>query len=272
VDHVQFRMRVFLAALFGVMVLGTVGFMQAEGLSLVDALYFCIVTIATVGYGDIHPMTQVGKLLAVALIITGVGTFLGVVANATEVLLNKREGKVRVQKLNMVIGVFFSEIGIRLLSRFYEVDPHLEFIKESLLVRQGWTDRDFQELKSRLQTYRYEVDAQKMPLEDLRKILQQKGSFLLRLWENPNLLEHESFTEVLRAVFHLREELLSRGDLTDLPETDRAHLAGDVKRAYALLANQWVDYMKHLKAYYPYLFSLAMRTNPFDPAASAVVT
>jgi hypothetical protein len=41
---------------------------------------------------------------------------------------------------------------------------------------------------------------------------------------------------------------------------------------HSLLISQWVDYMKHLKKNYPYLFSLAIRINPFIPDASAVVT
>jgi len=49
------------------------------------------------------------------------------------------------------------------------------------------------------------------------------------------------------------------------------HLAHDVARAYSFLVREWLAYMKHLKDNYPYLFSLAIRTNPFDPQASAVV-
>jgi hypothetical protein len=67
------------------------------------------------------------------------------------------------------------------------------------------------------------------------------------------------------------EELTSRKTLTDLPETDLQHLAGDIKRAYIRLVREWLDYMKYLKNNYPYLFSLAMRTNPFDQKASPVV-
>jgi hypothetical protein len=89
--------------------------------------------------------------------------------------------------------------------------------------------------------------------------------------ENPVLLEHESFTELLRAVFHLTEELAVREDLQKLPHTDYAHLAGDITRSYVLLVHEWLDYMKHLKDNYPYLFSLAMRTNPFDQNASVIV-
>lgn len=72
-DPVTYRLRVFLVVLFAVLVLGTLGFMITEDLSAVDAFYFTIVTIATVGYGDIHPDTQTGQILALAMIITGVG-------------------------------------------------------------------------------------------------------------------------------------------------------------------------------------------------------
>jgi hypothetical protein len=93
----------------------------------------------------------------------------------------------------------------------------------------------------------------------------------VRLLENPTLLEHESFTDLLRAVFHLAEELAYREDLSQSPGTDRAHLEGDINRAYHLLVHQWLDYMEYLKMNYPYLFSLAMRTNPFDRQASPIV-
>ncbi len=97
-DTLRFRLRVFILLLFIIIIVGTFGFMFIESLSPADALYFSIVTITTVGYGDIHPATQAGKILAVVLIITGVATFLGVVANATEILLSKREKKIREQK------------------------------------------------------------------------------------------------------------------------------------------------------------------------------
>jgi len=46
---------------------------------------------------------------------------------------------------------------------------------------------------------------------------------------------------------------------------------GTSQRVYGLLVPEWLAYMKHLKKNYPYLFSLAMRTNPFDADASVVV-
>ena len=65
---------------------------------------------------------------------------------------------------------------------------------------------------------------------------------------------------------------LSDGDIERLAaESDYTHLAGDMKRVFTLLVYEWLAYMKHLKDNYPYLFSLAMRTNPFDETASPVV-
>jgi hypothetical protein len=72
-------------------------------------------------------------------------------------------------------------------------------------------------------------------------------------------------------VVHLRDELLSRDSLSDLPESDMAHLANDVVRIYRLLTLQWINYLQYLKGAYPFLFSLALRTNPFVEKPSAIV-
>jgi hypothetical protein len=258
--------------LLGVMALGTVGFMVAEDLSLEDAFYFSIVTITTVGYGDIHPASAAGKWLTIILIVTGVGTFLGVVASATEMMLNKREKEIRLQKLQMVIGAFFSEVGTKLLELFSEFDPDLDKIREHLTVKAAWKEEDFLRVHRVLENHEYGVDGQKIDLGGLRSFLLKKRDFLLRLLENPTLLEHESFTELLRAVFHLTEELAYRTDVVQLVDTDRTHLVGDTKRAYGLLVGQWLGYMEYLKVHYPYLYSLAVRTNPFNRESSPVVT
>ncbi len=270
-EALKSRLRIFLVVLLVVVVLGIFGLMIIEDLSLADAFYFTIVTVATVGYGDIHPATLGGKILAVALIITGVGTFLGVVANATEMMLNRREKKARIQKQNMVNGLFFSEIGNRLLTYFVGLDPQAAGLRKKLVVTNDWSAADFLKVSQLLKNHKYDIDIKKIPLEELNTFFAGKVDLLLRLLENPALLERESFTETIRAVFHFRDELLLRHDISQLPESDKKHLAGDMKRAYILLAHQWLDYMRHLKDNYPYLFSLAMRTNPFDPNASPIV-
>jgi len=186
-------------------------------------------------------------------------------------VLSMREKRTRLEKLNMVIGAFFSEVGTRLVACFSDFDPKLDRIRKELVVTNDWSEQEFSSVSKRLKNYDYGVEIQKVELEDLANFLTEKRDFLLRLLENPTLLEHESFTELLRSVFHLTEELANREALTQLPDTDYQHLAGDIKRAYVLLVHQWLDYMKHLKDNYPYLFSLAMRANPFDRDASPIV-
>ncbi|MCZ7357441.1 MAG: hypothetical protein O8C66_08095 [Candidatus Methanoperedens sp.] len=186
-------------------------------------------------------------------------------------LLIMRSRKEKLEKLNMVIGTFFSEAGTKLLSLFSDADPNLEKIRNRLIVNNGWSDEEFSRVHVELKRYNYTVDIKKMDFTQLGEFLTNQRDFLLRLLENPSLLEHTAFTELLRAVFHLTEELDSRDELINLPESDYAHLAGDIQRAYTLLVSQWLDYMNYLRKNYPYLFSLAMRKNPFDHDASPIV-
>src|SRR5581483_3257036 len=66
----EFRALLFLETLL--LLSGTVFYMLVEKWDWLDALYFCVVTLATVGYGDLHPTTPLGKLFAIPYIIFGV--------------------------------------------------------------------------------------------------------------------------------------------------------------------------------------------------------
>ena len=186
-------------------------------------------------------------------------------------LLSVREKRSLLNKLNMVIGAFFSEVGTQLLKSFSDFASHEDQIKKDLFENNDWSNKTFSNINKHLKGYDYRVESQNGDLEGLKNFLLEKRDFLLGLLENPNLLEHESFTELLWAVFHLTEELAFRPGLKQLPETDYGHLSGDIKRAYVLLISEWLAYMKHLRDNYPYLFSLAARMNPFNPHASPIV-
>lgn len=253
------------------MIFGTIGFVMIENKSVVEAAYFVIVTVATVGYGDIHPATQLGRVFTIILIVTGVGTFLGVIANLTELALARREAESLMKKLNMVIGVFFSEVGLRLMALFAQGDREVDDIRSHLVVTANWTDQHFKAAINDLKRYDYTIEMDLVDLPGLKDFLCDERDFLVRLLENPVLLEHQAFTDLLRAVFHVMEELAYRDNMEAVPAKDRAHLANDLKRAYGLLVFQWLDYMKYLKANYPFLFHLAMRTNPFDRSATITV-
>jgi voltage-gated potassium channel Kch len=68
---------ILLTLAISVVFAGTVVFHILEKWSWVDSLYFTVITLATVGYGDLTPTTQLGKLVTVLFVIIGVGIFLG---------------------------------------------------------------------------------------------------------------------------------------------------------------------------------------------------
>jgi len=188
-----------------------------------------------------------------------------------ERILTRREKQAILYKLNMVIGAFFSEVGNRLLADLFQHFDNKAEIAKNLNISANWTVKDFKQADAYANNLKIEFDIRKMDLNKLKAYLSGKRLYLLTLLENPNLLEHDRFTDLLWATTHLDEELEARPSLDDIPDSDIAHLSGDVERMYDNLASEWLDYVQHLKANYPFLFSLILRTHPFQENPSAVV-
>ncbi|MGD9383364.1 MAG: potassium channel protein [Desulfobacterales bacterium] len=129
----QFILHFFLFACL--LVLGAAGYMVIEGWSFMDALYMTVITLATVGYGEVHEISPEGRLFTVILIFLGVGFFLYVVGNVIQFLV---EGRIRhvlgrrildkqISKLkNHFIVCGYGRMG-RALCR-YLIQKHLDFI------------------------------------------------------------------------------------------------------------------------------------------------
>jgi hypothetical protein len=179
-------------------------------------------------------------------------------------LLAARERQELLHKMNMVIGAFFSQTGSELIARLSEFDADTDEDREHMVFRASWTARDFDRHRNVVTGEHHPMDLAQGDLAALRDDLAAQRDFVLGLLQNGNLLEHASFTDMLWAVSHLSEELSARPDLSHLPEADRAHLRLDMARAYGRLLGEWLLYAHHLKEHYPYLFSFAVRTNPFD--------
>jgi len=188
-----------------------------------------------------------------------------------ESILSRREKQARMEKLNMVVGTFFSEVGNHLLADFLGFCKNRKEICRYLNVTRDWTASDFKKAKDCVYAMTPPPDYLNMDLGKLKSFLIRKRGFLVRLLDNPNILEHERFTSLLRAAFHLDEELEARQSLKDLPESDLEHLANDIHRVYGQLTAQWLDYLEHLKSEYPFLYSLILRTHPFQEHPSPVV-
>ena len=186
-------------------------------------------------------------------------------------LLTIRSNQEKMQKINMVIGTFFSEVGNHLLTVITDYDDDSSDLRNKLIIGDDWGVERFRDASEAIESHSFSVNWREIDLAELNIFLEQKRDFLLRLLENPVLLENQKFTELLRAVFHLNEELQRRPGFDCLPDSDCQHIGKDIDRVYKELVSEWVRYMAFLKDSYPYMFSLALRTNPFDKKASAIV-
>ena len=88
----EFRSIFFLV--IGQLALGTFFYRQVEGWGFLDSLYFCVITLATVGYGDLTPTTAPGKIFTMVYIIFGIGLLVAFANNVAGTLLAQREARV----------------------------------------------------------------------------------------------------------------------------------------------------------------------------------
>jgi len=186
-------------------------------------------------------------------------------------LLSAREKQALMDKMHMIIGAFFSEVGTELIKRLSEFDTEKSDLLERFQISPEWADEKFTILAKNALKEDYKIEPNLSDIEALKGFLVSKRDFMVRLLENPMLLEHDEFTDLLWAVFHLTEELSARGVLKMLPTSDIEHLGGDIKRVYGRLLSQWLLYLRHLKNSYPFLYSLSVRANPLNPEGSVVI-
>ncbi|MDT2754620.1 potassium channel family protein [Enterococcus pseudoavium] len=81
-----------LAVLF-ILLIGTFFYHNVEGMTYLDALYFSVITLATVGFGDLSPQTAVGKIFTIGYVLIGVGILTALIANFNRALLEFHQQK-----------------------------------------------------------------------------------------------------------------------------------------------------------------------------------
>lgn len=101
------KLALWTALLAALLVAGSLGFVWLEGWSFFDALYMTVTTLSTVGYGEIHPLSRMGRAYNMVLILTGMGVLFYLVGSLARVLiegeikdaLGKRQLLTRIKKL-----------------------------------------------------------------------------------------------------------------------------------------------------------------------------
>src|SRR4030066_246374 len=79
-------------AIIGVISFGTIGYSLIEGWNVFDSLYMTITTLTTVGYGEVHALTNAGRAFTIVLILFGVGAMFYALGVAARVIF---EGEIR---------------------------------------------------------------------------------------------------------------------------------------------------------------------------------
>jgi voltage-gated potassium channel len=150
----------FLAVFTG----GTVGFMLVEGWDLFDAFYMTVITLATVGYGEVHPLSMEGRWVAIVLILGGTGSLAYGMSMVTALIiegeLHNLLGKRRMEKVlarlrDHVIVCGMGETGRHVVEEFQktrqpcvviESNPgslkHLERLPEVPVIEGDATDEE----------------------------------------------------------------------------------------------------------------------------------
>jgi hypothetical protein len=227
------------------------------------------VVLGTIHYWIFHDVKTEAFYLALDIVFVPIQVLL--VTVIIEKMMSEREKLAMLNKLNMVIGAFYSEVGNELLKQLRQLSQNSQQLDEMLKITREWKDANFADAKKDAGNFQSDFRFKSIELSPLKELMIAKRSFMLGLLQNPNLLEHDKFTDLLWAVLHLSEELTARSDLNNLPSTDLEHIYGDINRAFGHLISEWLQYMKHLRDNYPYLYSLAIRTNPFNPEASVEI-
>ena len=170
--------------------------------------------------------------------------------------LEDRRAKIeRMNKLNMLVGLFFSDVGFNLLKFIAAGDTKINYL-----------NLDFNDIKAcanKLAAHEHDISFELIDYPKLKQLVIGSREILSTLIANENILEHEIFTDLLMALMHLRDEILFIQHKDELNHDDCIHLKGDLVRVYKTLTIQWVNYLSHLKQFYPFQYNSAIKFNPF---------
>ncbi|KPJ61313.1 MAG: hypothetical protein AMJ46_02890 [Latescibacteria bacterium DG_63] len=135
-----------LLVLAAVLVGSSVGYMLLEGFTLLEALYMVVITLSTVGYGEVRELSTGGRILTIGLIVGGVGTVGFAVGRLLDFMVERRVGgSARRRKMQKILSELrdhfiicgFGRVGHQVAEEFQEhgvpfavIDNNPEFIEE----------------------------------------------------------------------------------------------------------------------------------------------
>jgi voltage-gated potassium channel len=251
----------FIAVLVGFVVASTVAFMLTENLTPLQAFYFAVVTMATVGYGDISPKTGTGMILCVLIILAGVGTFSAGVGLITNAIFSRRDREAAKAKIELLSEVFMSTIAVGMLERFTAANPHAERLNAKFAALESWSEEEFEQASNELEAADFVIDPKAVDFSEWSSFLDSQSQVFLLLFSNPAISEGISLTKVLRRTYHLAlaMRLAGRGSSTE----EIARLRTDLEPIYRDLTLLWLHYVGRMMTQYRSAGQRLAATNPF---------
>ena len=228
-----------------------------------------------IAYFNLHDPDKVIFHLVVDLAFMPLDVLLVVLF--VEGIINKKEKEKSMEKMDMITSVFFSKIGTVILSKLSTLDINMDKIQHIVENIGKWSEKDFKKFLKEFKNSDYGFYLERgYSIEqeffiELQKFLIEKRDFLIRLIENPSLMEKDNFSNLILGILHLDDELEKRDFEKPITKPDYNHLIIDISRVYSSLIYEWVSYLHYIKIHYPYMFSIAIRTNPFDSNADIYV-
>ena len=172
-----------------------------------------------------------------------------------ERLVERRTKIERLSKLNMLVGLFFSDIGFILLKLIVAGDDKIQSLNLNFA--------DLNSSSNKLKSHNHNINFDKINYPELKTLVIQSRDILSNLISNESILEHETFADLLMSLMHLRDEIIFL-EHKELTKDDCSHIKNDIIRVYEALTLQWISYLSHLKQFYPYQYSGAIKFNPFS--------
>ncbi len=232
---------------------------------LAVALLLSSIIIYTIFYFVFHDLTLLEEYLFIHLGFLPISVLL--VTLLLDGLLKRREKMERIEKLNIVMGTFFAELGKDLLRYLSKYDNDIEVIAREMLNIENFTDEDFNKMKEKIANRKYNINIDKINLYELRKFLLNSKEFAISLLDNPAIIEHEAFTDLLWNVLHVTDELKRISSFENMDPEDYKDIKGDIEKLYKLLLYEWVRYVQYLRHRHQHIFIYEAKTNPLIPHA-----
>lgn len=179
-------------------------------------------------------------------------------------ILNRKTRKIEEEKIDMVIGIFYTEVGNELLKMMTKADECIELVRSDLLATYDWEEENYENAIKILDQMDYCVDIDKIDISEMKLLLDKSTPLIIDLLSGNVLKNKIDFTEIVVSVFHLRCEFNERIIQDELEEYEKEHLIDDIEVAYKLLAKRWYQYIYILQKEHPQLFVKALINSPFD--------